>query len=213
MGPGTTPNEQNPGSVPESSRASILDRIDVLLGVVSGSFCEGLRGIALSSPQGNPGRETKERDCSRFEGFSKERIEEAGERSKRAAHQTGRHKNRHRSHNRSNATGLEGVSESQAQQERGPASIRLVEKNEGEIVKTESWGLLNLSYLIKKNKKGSFIHFKIKGKGSVIDELEKSESIDKKLLRYLTVRVKDFDLETNYFSKKDDYEKKEKTKN
>ena len=80
-------------------------------------------------------------------------------------------------------------------------------------MKAENWGLLNLSYLIKKNKKGSYIHFKIKGKGNVIDELEKSESIDKKLLRYLTVKVKKFDLETNYFSKKDDHEKNEGSKN
>ncbi len=36
--------------------------------------------------------------------------------------------------------------------------------------------------------------------------LEKNESIDKKLLRFLTVRVKKFDLETNYFSKKDESE-------
>ena len=51
------------------------------------------------------------------------------------------------------------------------------------------------------------------GKGNVIDELEKNEAIDKKLLRYLTVRVKKFDLETNYFGKKEDSEKKESTKN
>ena len=90
---------------------------------------------------------------------------------------------------------------------------KIVEKFQGDIVKTEIWGLMNLSYLIKKNKKGSYIHFKIKGKGSVIDELEKNESIDKKLLRYLTVRVKKFDLETNYFAKKEDSEKKESAKN
>jgi small subunit ribosomal protein S6 len=89
----------------------------------------------------------------------------------------------------------------------------LVIKNEGKVLKTENWGLLNLSYLIKKNKKGSYIHFKIKGKGKVVEELEKNESIDKKLLRYLTVRVKKFDLETNYFGKKEDSEKKESTKN
>ena len=70
-------------------------------------------------------------------------------------------------------------------------------------------GLIDLSYLIKKNKKGSYIHFKIKGKGNVIDELEKNEAIDKKLLRYLTVKVKKFNLEAKYFSKKDEYEKKE----
>ena len=87
---------------------------------------------------------------------------------------------------------------------------KIIEKNEGEVVKTENWGLLNLSYLIKKNKKGSFIHFKIKGKGKVVEELEKNEAIDKKLLRYLTVKVKDFDLETNYFAKREDSEKFEK---
>ncbi len=108
-----------------------------------------------------------------------------------------------------------------ARQDTSPSEIKLltekyskiVEKNNGEIVKTENWGLLNLSYLIKKNKKGSFIHFKIKAKGNVINELEKNESIDKKLLRYLTVRVKKFDLETNFFSKKDETEKKENYKN
>ena len=90
---------------------------------------------------------------------------------------------------------------------------KIIEKNEGEVVKTENWGLLNLSYLIKKNRKGSYIHFKIKGDGKVVDELEKNESIDKKLLRYLTVRVKKFDLETVYFGKKEDVEKKESVKN
>ncbi len=105
-----------------------------------------------------------------------------------------------------------------ARQDTSPSEIKLltdkyskiIEKNEGEVVKTESWGLLNLSYLIKKNKKGSYIHFKIKGNGKVIDELEKNESIDKKLLRYLTIKVKEFDLKTNYFNKKDDNEKKGK---
>ena len=90
---------------------------------------------------------------------------------------------------------------------------KIVEKNSGEIIQTENWGLLNLSYLIKKNKKGSYIHFKIKGKGKVIEELEKNEAIDKKLLRYFTVKVKEFDLETNYFSKKDENEKKDNLKN
>ena len=111
-----------------------------------------------------------------------------------------------------------------ARQDTSPSEIKLltekyskiVEKNNGEIVKTENWGLLNFSYLIKKNKKGSYIHFKIKGKGNVVEELEKNEAIDKKLLRYLTVKVKNFDLDTNYFSKKNDgekFEKKERASN
>ena len=54
-------------------------------------------------------------------------------------------------------------------------------------------------------------HFKIKGDGKTISELEKNEKIDKNLLRYLTVKVKKFDLKTNYFGKKE--EEKEEKKN
>ena len=104
-----------------------------------------------------------------------------------------------------------------ARQDTSPAQIKqltekytkIVEKNEGEIVQTEEWGLLNLAYDIKKNRKGTYIHFKIKGSGKIIDELEKNEVIDKNLLRYMTIRVKKFDLEAKYFSKKDEQEKKE----
>ena len=104
-----------------------------------------------------------------------------------------------------------------ARQDTGTAQIKLltekyskiVEKNDGEIVQTEEWGLLNLAYDIKKNKKGIYMHFKIKGAGKIIEELEKNEAIDKNLLRYMTVRVKKFNLEAKYFSKKEEYEKKE----
>ena len=73
-------------------------------------------------------------------------------------------------------------------------------------------GITQFILFYKKNKKGSYIHFKIKGKGKVIEELEKNEAIDKKLLRHLTVKVKDFDLETNYFAKKEDNDKRKKGK-
>ena len=79
----------------------------------------------------------------------------------------------------------------------------IIKKNNGNIVQTQDWGLMNLSYLIKKNKKGNYIHFKIKCEGTLIKELEKSEKLDKNLLRFLTVKVKNFDLKTNYFVKEE----------
>ena len=108
-----------------------------------------------------------------------------------------------------------------ARQDTSPAQIiqltdkysTIVEKNDGKIVQTENWGLLNLAYIIKKNKKGSYIHFKIKGPGKIIEQLEKNEILDKNLLRYMTVKVKKFDLEAKYFTKKEEYQKKEYTKN
>ena len=101
-----------------------------------------------------------------------------------------------------------------ARQDVSPAQLKqieqkystIVEKHEGNIVKLENWGLLNLAYLIKKNKKGNYIHFKIEANGKIISELEKNEKIDKNLLRYLTVKVKKFDLETDYFKKNEDKE-------
>ena len=85
---------------------------------------------------------------------------------------------------------------------------KIIENNDGSILKFESWGLMHLSYLIKKNKKGNYLHFKIKGKGKTIQELEKNEKIDKNLLRFLTVKVKKLDLETDYFKKNEDETKK-----
>ncbi len=101
-----------------------------------------------------------------------------------------------------------------ARQDTGPSQLKqiqekyskIVEKNDGDVVKLENWGLMNLSYLIKKNKKGNYIHFKIKADGKIISELEKNEKIDKNLLRYLTVKVKKFDLDTDYFKKNEDKE-------
>ena len=87
---------------------------------------------------------------------------------------------------------------------------KIVEKNDGDVVKLENWGLMNLSYLIKKNKRGNYIHFKIKADGKIISELEKNEKIDKNLLRYLTVKVKKFDLNTDYFKKNEDKERDNK---
>ena len=79
----------------------------------------------------------------------------------------------------------------------------LIKKNSGKILKTEEWGLRTFAQNIKNNKKGFYFHIKFEGTGKTIEELERSENIDQMLIRFLTVRVKKHDLETNYFSKKD----------
>tara|TARA_Y100000816_G_scaffold231444_1_gene176740 strand:+ start:56 stop:388 length:333 start_codon:yes stop_codon:yes gene_type:complete len=99
-----------------------------------------------------------------------------------------------------------------ARQDTSPAQIKqiqdkyskIIENNDGNILKFESWGLMHLSYLIKKNKKGNYLHFKIEGNSKTIKELEKTEKIDKNLLRYMTIKVKKLDLETDYFKKNEE---------
>ena len=90
---------------------------------------------------------------------------------------------------------------------------KIIEKNKGEIVKIDNWGLLNLSYKINNNKKGSYIHFKLKGNGLTVSELEKNEKIDKNLLRFLTVKVKEFDMNSNYFNQESSNAKESQEKN
>ena len=79
----------------------------------------------------------------------------------------------------------------------------IIKKNSGKIVKTEEWGLMNFARIIKNNKRGFYFHIKFEGIGKTIEELEKAENIDDKLIRYLTVKVKKHDLETVFFGKKE----------
>ena len=78
----------------------------------------------------------------------------------------------------------------------------IIKKNSGKVLKTEEWGLRNLSHIIKNNKRGFYFHIKFEGIGKTIEELEKAENIDEMLIRYLTVRVKKHNLEENFFEKK-----------
>ena len=79
----------------------------------------------------------------------------------------------------------------------------IIKKNSGKVLKTEEWGLRNLSHNIKNNKKGFYFHIKFDGIGKTIEELERAENIDEMLIRYLTVRVKKHNLKEDFFEKKD----------
>jgi len=79
----------------------------------------------------------------------------------------------------------------------------IINKNSGKVLKTEEWGLKNLSHIIKNNKKGFYFHIKFEGIGKTIEELEKAENIDQALIRFLTVRVKKHDLKIEYFEVKE----------
>ena len=82
-------------------------------------------------------------------------------------------------------------------------------KKSGKVLKTEKWGLLNLSTKIKKNKKGIFIHFKLETeKENKLKEIEKKLTVDNNIIRYLTVKYDNLDLKQEYFSQANNYEKR-----
>jgi small subunit ribosomal protein S6 len=59
----------------------------------------------------------------------------------------------------------------------------------GQVTKREYWGLRNLSYRIKKNRKGHYILFNLDAPPMAVTELERNMRINEDVLRYLTVRV------------------------
>ena len=79
----------------------------------------------------------------------------------------------------------------------------IIEKNSGKIIKTEDWGLRNLSHQIGSSRKGFYFHIKFEGLGKTIEELERTENIDLKLIRFLTVKVKKHILDQVFFEKKE----------
>ena len=54
----------------------------------------------------------------------------------------------------------------------------IISNTQGKILKSENWGLRNLSYEISKNKKGMYYHIKFQGLGETIQKLEENENID-----------------------------------
>jgi len=63
----------------------------------------------------------------------------------------------------------------------------------GQVTKREYWGLRNISYRVKKNRKGHYILLNIDAPSAAIKEMERQMSINEDVLRYLTVRVEELE--------------------
>ena len=66
---------------------------------------------------------------------------------------------------------------------------KIVSSNNGEIKSQEYWGLRNLAYKIRKNRKGHYTMFHIDAPSSTIEELERNMRLNEDILRYLTVKI------------------------
>jgi small subunit ribosomal protein S6 len=71
----------------------------------------------------------------------------------------------------------------------------LIEGLGGHIAKIEYWGLRNLLYRIKKNRKGHYSLLAIDAPSAAVKEMERQLSINEDVLRYLTLKVEQLDLE------------------
>ena len=67
---------------------------------------------------------------------------------------------------------------------------------EGTVVKKrEYWGLRGLAYRIKKNRKGHYMLLGLEAAPAAMNEMERQLSINEDVLRDMTVRVEELDLE------------------
>ena len=86
----------------------------------------------------------------------------------------------------------------------------LIEGAGGHIAKIEYWGLRNLTYRIKKNRKGHCSLLAIDAPAPAVKEMERQLSINEDVLRFMTVKVEELDLELSPVLARRDRERSER---
>ena len=71
----------------------------------------------------------------------------------------------------------------------------VIKSEGGEVVKIDNWGLKNLAYRIKKNRKGYYVLLDIVAPAQAISEFERRVRLNEDVIRYMTVKVTEFNNE------------------
>ncbi len=86
-------------------------------------------------------------------------------------------------------------------------ATEIVEAGEGKVTKTESWGLKNLAYKIKRNRKAHFVMLNIEAPAGVVAELERQTGINEDVIRWMTVKVEEHEAGPSVMMRKNDRER------
>ena len=89
----------------------------------------------------------------------------------------------------------------------------LLEEQGGKVAKIEYWGLRNLSYRVKKNRKGHYSLLAIDAPAPAVKEMERQLSINEDVLRYGTFKVEELDLELSPILARRDRERERERRN
>ena len=73
--------------------------------------------------------------------------------------------------------------------EKAAKFAEIIKELGGDVKSTEFWGLKNLAYIIRKNRKAHYVLLNIELDGAQIAELERRSRIDEDVIRFLNVRV------------------------
>ena len=81
----------------------------------------------------------------------------------------------------------------------------IIQEGNGKITKTENWGLRNLAYVIKKNKKGHYILFQMDCPIEAMKELDRKLGLDEDVIRHMILRIAELTKEPSpIMNQKDD---------
>lgn len=69
----------------------------------------------------------------------------------------------------------------------------VIKDNGGSIEKTEHWGLKNLTYKIKKNRKAHYVLLNINAPHEAITEMERQMGLSTDIIRFFTLKVDEFE--------------------
>ena len=67
-----------------------------------------------------------------------------------------------------------------------------IASNGGEVVRVDNWGLKNLAYRIKKNRKGYYVLLNISAPATAVAEYERVMRVNEDIIRYMTIKVEEF---------------------
>ena len=71
----------------------------------------------------------------------------------------------------------------------------LIEKNKGEIVYEENWGLKKLAYPIQKKSTGFYYLIEFDAESSFVQKLETEYRRDERIIRFLTFKMEKYSIE------------------
>ncbi len=87
-------------------------------------------------------------------------------------------------------------------------ATQIVESNAGKVTKTETWGLKNIAYKIKRNRKAHYVMLNIEAPAGVVAELERQTAINEDVIRFLTIRVDELEEGPSVQMRKQDRERR-----
>ncbi len=86
----------------------------------------------------------------------------------------------------------------------------VIEQMGGKITKIEQWGVKSLSYRMRKNRKAHFTLFNVDAPPAALNEIERQESLNENVLRYLTIRVDEHEEGPSAMMRKSDRDRDER---